>query len=261
MLLTIDVGNTNIVFSFYEGDVLAGSFRLRTDPKATADEIGIQATQYLNHFGLPTSGFEGAVIGSVVPQVVSALESAVSKYFGCQPVVVDRDVFPPLKSYAQEPLGTDRSTALIAARAKYGAPLIMLDFGTATTVDALDENGDYLGGVINTGLRTSMNALGAGAALLSSVELEMPDRVLGRNTVEQVQGGVVGSYIGGVEYLVRRTKAEMGLDPAIVKVVATGGLSHLIAAHTDVIDAIEPELVPEGLRLCFYLYQAEQKRN
>ena len=255
MLLTIDVGNTNMVFALYEDEALAGSFRLRTDGTYTADEIGLFISAYFHRFDYDPLSVENVIISSVVPGVLPALKTASERYFGKTPIVVDQDVDTGLRYEGDERLGADRAVALVAAIAKYGAPLILLDFGTATSIDAVAADGTYLGGTIGTGLRVTMNALNQVTALLPRVDLGMPDHVIGRNTVEQIQAGVVGSYVGGVEYLISRMTEELGEGP--VTVVATGGLSELIAANTDKIHAVDPDLVPEGIRLTYLKYLRE----
>ncbi len=259
MLLTIDVGNTNMVFGLFEKEELIGSFRLKTGSDATSDEIGIMASEYFHRFGYDPMGLEAVVVASVVPHVMYSLTSAIIKYFGKTPIVVDEDVDPGLEYDGDERLGADRAVGMIAAIAKYGKPLIVLDFGTATTVDAVAADGTYRGGTIGTGLRVSMDALTKGTALLPGVELAMPDHVIGLNTVEQIQAGVVGSYVGGIEYLIERMTNELGDGP--VQVVATGGLSRMIANNTSRIHVVDPQLVLDGIRLCYYKYIAEHMKK
>ena len=254
MLLTIDVGNTNMVFGLFSGEELVGSFRLRTAPSVTSDEIGILACEYFNRFGFEPSEVEAVIIASVVPQVMYTLNSVAIKYFGREPLVVDSDVdsglrYSPALAGSKERLGSDRAVTAVAAIQKYGAPLIVIDFGTATTVDALDENGQYLGGTIGTGLQVSMDALIAGTAMLPRVELCMPERVIGTSTLEQLQAGVVAGYVGNIEYLISRMKQEMGLDG--IRVIATGGLSRLISENTSMIDVIDSHLILDGLRMIY----------
>lgn len=254
MLLTLDVGNTNMVFGLFSGDELVGSFRLRTTSDTTSDEIGILACEYFNRFGFAPSEVSDVIIASVVPQIMYSLTSAMIKYFGCDPIVVDSDVdtglqYSPALSHSKERLGSDRSVSAISAIAKYGAPLIVIDFGTATTLDAVDENGYYLGGTIGTGLRVSMDALIQGTAMLPRVELNMPERVIGTSTLEQLQAGVVAGYVGNMEYLISRMKREMGRED--VRVVATGGLSRLISENTHMIDVVDSRLTLDGLRLIY----------
>ncbi len=264
MLLTIDVGNTNMVFSLFQQEKCLGTFRLRTTADSTSDEIGILASEYFYRFGHDPAQVSGVIIASVVPQVMHSLGSAMIKYFGTAPIVVDVDVDSGLRYHpdladSKERLGTDRSVTNAAAVAKYGAPLIVIDFGTATTVDAMDKDGYYLGGTIGTGLAVTMNALSAGTAMLPRVELGMPTSVLGTSTIEQIQGGVVAGYVGNMEYLITRMKAEMG-EPN-VKVVATGGLSRLVADNTALIDVVDRELTVDGLRLIYEGYVQTDKEK
>ena len=236
MLLTIDVGNTNLCFGVYEGETLKGSFRLSTDPGRTADELGLLLCGYFQRFSLPLDKVEDVIISSVVPQVMGPLEGAVSAYLGRRALVVDRDVDPGLKMAVEgkERLGSDRSVACVAAVRKYGGPCLLLDFGTATTLDAINEEGAYLGGCIAPGLGLSMNALTQGAALLPQVELACPGKVLDCTTVGQIQAGVVLGYVGAMEYLIRRAREEMGnkkrgrtlkSGPFVLSAVLSGGLT------------------------------------
>lgn len=255
MLLAIDVGNTNMEFGVYEGTQLLGSFRMMTKNNATSDEIGLLVCQYFERFGIDRTRLDAVVVASVVPQVMYTLESAMVKYLGLKPMVVDQDLDPGL-SYGpvvtNERLGADRSVACVAAMAKYGRPLIVLDFGTATTIDAVSREGVYMGGCISAGLRVTMDALAANAAMLPNVELTKPDKVLNFTAVGHIQAGVVGGYVGAMEYLIRQAKEELG-EPD-VKVVATGGLARLIADHTAMIDVVDGELILDGLRM---LYEAK----
>ncbi len=254
MLLTIDVGNTNMVFGLFCGDRLEGSFRMRTAPGMTSDEIGVLACEFFDRFGFEPSAVEAVIIASVVPQIMYSLNSAVIKYFGKEPIVVDSDVdsglqYDPRLGPVREKLGSDRSVTAVAAIEKYGAPLIVIDFGTATTVDAIDEHGYYLGGSIGTGLRVSMDALIQRTAMLPRVELCMPEKVIGTSTLEQLQAGVVAGCVGSIEYQISHMKREMGRED--VRVVATGGLSRLIAENTALIDVVDSQLTLDGLRLIY----------
>lgn len=261
MLLVIDVGNTNMVFGIYEGDRLAGSFRLKTDVNRTSDEIGLLAAQYFEKFGLDTGKVEDVIIASVVPPVMYSLTSAIIKYFNRRPLIIDDGVDPglPYAVSGDERLGPDRSVACVAALEKYGAPLVVLDFGTATTVDAVSREGAYLGGCITAGVRISTEALFQKTARLPNVELTMPDKVLGCTAVSQIQAGAVMGYIGAMEYLIRRTKQEMGYPEEEIKVVATGGLSRMVADNTDMIDLVDKDLILDGLRLIYRRYRDAQK--
>ena len=253
MLMAIDVGNTNMVFGLLDGERLVGSFRLMTDVNRTSDEIGLSAYEYFHRFGWSADQVEDVIIASVVPSVMYSLTSAMVKYFGRTPLVVDVDIDPALpyvESDSDEHLGADRSVACVAAMAKYGKPLIVLDFGTATTVDAVDAEGVYQGGCISAGLRVSTEALFSKAAMLPHVELVKPAKVLSTTAVGQIQSGAVGGYIGAMEYLIRQVNAELGYGDG-VKVVATGGLARLIADNSSLIDAVDPQLILDGLLILY----------
>ena len=259
MLLVIDVGNTNMECGIYRGSELVGSFRLMTDANRTSDEVGLWLCQYFQRFGLELGQVEDVVIGSVAPQVMHTLSRAIRTYVGREPLVVDDGLDPGLPYAAgggDERLGPDRAAADVAAIVKYGAPVIVLDFGTATTLDAVSRDGVYLGGCITAGVRVSVDGLFQKTALLPRVELVKPDTVLGLTAVGQIQAGAVLGYIGAIEYLIRQARAEMGEPEA--KVVATGGLSRMVADNTGLIDAVDPQLVLDGLRM---IYEREKARK
>ena len=253
MLLTIDIGNTNMVFGIYKGEEMLGSFRLSTNSTATSDELGILAVSYFERFGYRTEDLKACIIGSVVPQVMYSVTSAIIKYFGVEPLVVGTDVDTGLKfaprCYETGRLGADRAINCISATQKYGAPFVILDFGTATTIDAVGPDGVYMGGTIGPGLQVSLDALVSRTAMLPRVELQMPQTVLGRNTEEQIQAGVVAGYVGNMEYLIRQVMEEVDCEG--IKVIATGGLSRMIAQQTDRINIVDPMLTMDGLRMIF----------
>ena len=256
MLLTIDVGNTNMVFSLFSGEALAGSFRLTTVAGRTSDELGMDIWNQLSRLELKPEELEAVIISSVVPPVMAALTDALVRYLGKTPIVVDVDVDPglPYGVVSNEHLGTDRSVACVAAIHKYGAPLILADMGTATTVDAISRQGVYMGGCITAGARISIEALFQKTALLPQVNLALPERVLSGTAVGQIQAGAVLGYIGAMEYLIQQAKAEMGEPEA--KVVATGGLARMIADNTEMIDVVDSQLILDGLRL---IYQRQKR--
>jgi type III pantothenate kinase len=258
MLLTIDVGNTNIVFGIFQNDKLIGTFRLSTTENRTADEIGLIICQYFNSFHIDLAYIEDVIIASVVPRIMFALTNAVIKYIGKKPIIVDEDVFPSVKYKGEGQLGADRSVCCEAALANYQAPLIVVDLGTATTIDAINETGWYMGGSIFAGLQTSTEALFSKAAKLPQIELIKPSTVLGYNTVEQIQAGSVIGYIGSVEFLLRETKREMGFGDTVT-VVGTGGFSKLIADYTDMIDVVDSQLLLQGLQILHQKYEKEQR--
>jgi type III pantothenate kinase len=242
-----------MVFGIFKGEELLGSFRLSTNSTATSDEIGILAVAYFERFGYRAEDVKACIIGSVVPQVMYSITSAIIKYFGVAPLVVGTDVDAglqfDLRCYETGRLGTDRAVNCIAAIKKYGAPFLIIDFGTATTIDAVGPDGVYMGGTIGPGLQVSLDALVSRTAMLPRVELQMPPTVLGRNTIEQIQAGVVGGYVGNMAYLIRRLIREMNCPD--VKVIATGGLSRMIAQQTDEIGIVDTQLTLDGLRMIY----------
>jgi type III pantothenate kinase len=215
--------------------------------------MGIMAVAYFERFGYRAEDVKACIIGSVVPQVMYSITSAIIKYFGVAPLVVGTDVDAGLKfdprCYESGRLGTDRAVNCIAAIKKYGAPFLIIDFGTATTIDAVGPDGIYMGGTIGPGLQVSLDALVSRTAMLPRVELQMPPTVLGRNTIEQIQAGVVGGYVGNMAYLIRRVIQEMNCPD--VKVIATGGLSRMIAQQTDEIGIVDTQLTLDGLRMIY----------
>lgn len=259
MLLTIDVGNTNMVFSVFEGETLRGSFRLTTVAGRTSDELGMDIWNQLSRLGIRPEDLADAIISSVVPPVMAALTDALARYLGKTPIVVDVDVDPglPYGVMSNERLGADRSVACVAAIHKYGAPLILADMGTATTVDAISREGVYMGGCITAGARISIEALFQKTALLPQVSLALPEKVLSGTAVGQIQAGAVLGYIGAMERLITQAREEIDEPEAIV--VATGGLAPVIAAGTDLIDVVDGQLIPDGLRLLYQKYLRERK--
>lgn len=257
MLLTIDVGNTNMVFSVFDGETLKGSFRLTTVTGRTSDELGMDIWNQLSRLRIKPEDLSDAIISSVVPPVMAALTDALIRYLGKTPIVVDVDVDPglPYGVVSNEHLGTDRSVACVAAIHKYGAPLILADMGTATTVDAISQEGVYMGGCITAGARISIEALFQKTALLPQVNLALPERVLSGTAVGQIQAGAVLGYIGAMERLITQAREEIDEPEAIV--VATGGLAPVIAAGTDLIDVVDGQLIPDGLRLLYRKYLQE----
>ncbi len=253
MILVIDVGNTDMVFGIFEGEALLGSFRLKTDPVRTSDEIGLLACQYFQRFGLEPSQITDVVVASVVPPVMHTLTQAIRKYFERTPLIIDEDLDPglPYGIHSDERLGADRSVACLAAIEKYGAPIIVLDFGTATTLDAVSREGAYMGGCIAAGMRLTTEALFQKTARLPHVELAVPETVLGSTAVGQIQAGAVMGYIGSMEYLILAAKRELGYGGEETRVIATGGLAYMVAEHSDMIDTVDNSLVLEGLRLIY----------
>ena len=258
MLLTVDVGNTNMVFTLFDGETHLKSFRLTTVAGQTSDELGMDIWNQLSRLGVKPEDLADVIVSSVVPPVMAALGDAISRYLGKVPIVVDADVYPelPYGVETNERLGADRSVACVAAIHKYGAPLILADMGTATTVDAISREGVYMGGCITAGARISIEALFQKTALLPQVDLALPERVLSGTSVGQIQAGAVLGYIGAMERLITQAREEIGEPEAMV--VATGGLAPIIAAGTDIIDVVDGQLIPDGLRLLYENYLRER---
>jgi type III pantothenate kinase len=248
MLLAIDASNTNLKFGVFDGERLLHDWRLATRRDSMADELGITFVQLMRQAGIEPKQIDSVVIASVVPPLNPSLVEASHKYFGQDPLMVGPGIRSGLKILYENPreVGADRIVAALAAFRKYGGPLIIIDFGTGTTYDAISATGDYLGGAIAPGIGIAADALFEHAARLQRVELKAPPSVIGRNTVESVQAGILFGYVAQVEGMVARLRRELG-DEA--KVVATGGYARLIAAHTQAIQEVDDRLMLEGLRL------------
>ncbi|MBP7930013.1 MAG: type III pantothenate kinase [Acidimicrobiia bacterium] len=255
MLLAIDVGNTHIVIGLFDHDnELVEHWRLHTQAERTSDEIALQMAQLLELSGLNFAQLSGAAISSVVPRVTAELRRLAERYLPFPPVVVGpgtRSGMPILYDDPKE-VGADRIANAVAAYDRYGGPVIVVDFGTATTLDVVTEAGEYLGGAIVPGIEVSFDALFGRAAGLRTVELVPPKNVIGRSTVESIQSGALYGYAGMVDAIVDRFEEEIGE----ATVVATGGLARLIAPVSDTIEHSEPWLTLYGLRLIYERNQA-----
>ncbi len=253
----MDVGNTNIKYALFDGEKLALSFRVATEHKKTSDEYGGQLLSILGNNGIKASEITGGIISSVVPQLDYTLERMCHTYIKIKPLLLA----PGLKTglnlrvdNAKE-VGADRVVNNVAAVRKYGAPLIVVDFGTATTFNVIDAKGEFIGGVIAPGIKGSLDSLVNGTAKLPRVEIERPANVIGKNTVTNMQSGIVYGFAGLVEYLVRKIKREIKCDE--VKTVATGGFSEIIAREISCIDVVDKLLTLEGLKYLYDLNNTE----
>jgi type III pantothenate kinase len=251
LLLAIDVGNTNTVFALYRERAALGQWRISTMRERTADEYAAALTQLMGLKGHRHGEVGAAVISSVVPQALPPLKSMCREFFDCAARVVGEDLVVPIPVLIDNPheVGADRLVNAVAAHARYRGPLIVVDFGTATTFDVIDEAGRYCGGVIATGINLSLEALHRAAAKLPRVAVERPPRVIGSSTVTAMQSGVFWGYVSMVEGMVRRIKEEFGAD---MKVIATGGLAGLFAGATEVIEEVDRDLTMAGLVELFY---------
>src|SRR6516165_4803120 len=251
MLLTIDVGNTNTVIGHFDGDRLAESWRIKTDTRATADELALLLRGLLADSDKP----DGIAACSTVPAVLHELRGVFSRYYPTVPaVIVEPGVktgVPLLYDNPRE-VGADRIVNTLATYHLYGGPAIVVDFGTSTNFDVVSDKGEFLGGALAPGIEISVDALSRRAAQLLKVELTRPPRVIGKNTVEALQSGIIFGFAGQVEGIARRMVAELAPeDPDSVTVIATGGLAPLVLGEISVIDAHEPWLTLIGLRLVF----------
>ena len=248
MLLVVDIGNTNVVLGVYDGSMLKGHWRLATDAKTTADEYGILFTNLLASTGILPVQMSGAIMSSVVPTLTATFEALIEQYFHQRALIVTSESDTGLTIRYPNPreIGSDRLVNAAAAYHKYRRDLIIVDFGTATTFCAVTKDAEYLGGVIAPGLAISAEALFARAAKLSKVELTRPKTVIGTDTGSSIQSGLLFGYAGLVDTLVRRMEQELGRS---AYVIATGGLSSIIAKETTSIQTIEPLLTLEGLAL------------
>lgn len=251
MLLVFDVGNTNMVIGVYEGRTLVKDWRIRTDIHKTSDEYGMIIGNLLAHDKIDIKSIDDVIISSVVPNVMHALENFCIKYCEKKPMIVGPGIKTGLNIKYDNPkqVGADRIVNAVAAIEKYGNPLIIVDFGTATTFCAISEKSEYLGGTICPGLKISSEALFNGAAKLPRVELVKAGKTICKTTVEAMQSGIIYGYVGQVEKIISMMKKELGSED--VKVIATGGLSSLIHSETDSIDYIDKFLTLEGLRLIY----------
>lgn len=250
MVLVFDVGNTNTVIGVFNGEELVTQWRIRTDSLKTADEYGMMVRSLFESRELDMSLVKAVVISSVVPSLMLEMEWMTGKYFHCKPLVIEPGIKTGLSIKYENPreVGADRVVNAVAAYHKYGGPLIIIDFGTATTFCVLNAQGEYLGGAIAPGIKISTEALVNRASKLPRVELVKPRSIIGRNTINSMQSGIIYGFVGQVEGIVNRMKKEIGDDP---RVVATGGLAPIIASETDVIDIIDEFLTLDGLRMIY----------
>ncbi len=254
MFLAIDIGNTNLTLGLYRGETLTAAWRLATVHERMPDEYGLQLLGLVRHAGVAPGDILGGALASVVPPLTGTILTACKKYLGLKPLVVDAGVKTGVRIRYEDPraVGADRVVDAAAVQQLYGGPACIIDFGTGTTFDAISADGDYLGGAIAPGIGIAAEALFQRTAKLPRVDLARPPAAIGRNTVHALQSGLVFGYVGLVEGMVERFRAELG--PAM-KVVGTGGLAELIAPETDVIQIQAPWLTLDGLRIIWNMNQ------
>lgn len=250
MILVLDVGNTNTVLGVYEGKILKHHWRIETSRNRTEDEYGMIIKNLFRHVEVTFDMIEGIIISSVVPPIMFALETMCKKYFDTKPLIVGPGIKTGLNIKYENPreVGADRIVNAVAGIHEYGSPLIIVDFGTATTYCYINDEKQYMGGAIAPGINISTEALYSRAAKLPRIEITRPENVIGKNTVSAMQAGIVYGYVGQVEGIVRRIKDQAKTDP---KVIATGGLAELIFEESGCIDIVDPFLTLKGLQLIY----------
>lgn len=250
MLLAVDIGNTNIVFGIYEERNVIDYWRINSDPHKTADEYGFLFREALKSANIGTKDIDNAIIASVVPLLTQVIQRMIQRYFKLPALIVDEHTKTGLKICYENPkdVGADRIVNAVAASIIYGGPVIIVDFGTATTFCAVSKESEYLGGVIAPGIMISLEALSQKAAKLPMVILSPPKTVIGRSTISSIQSGIIYGYAGLVDEIIDRIKKEMDGEPYVI---ATGGLAEMMVPQTRNIKEINPMLTLEGLRLVF----------
>ena len=257
MLLAIDVGNTNLVVGVFEGDKLIESWRLATDNRRSADEYGTLIESMTMREGIKAEDIKDIIISSVVPSILFTLEHMCLKFFDRNPIVVEQGIRTGLKIKYDDPrqVGSDRIVNSVAAHARYGGTLIVVDFGTATTFCCISSDGTFLGGAIAPGIKTQAAALFEHTAKLPNVDLEIPGSFICRNTSEAMRSGLVYGHMGFTEHMVAGMKkemaAELGCDESGIRVIATGGMATMVESGVDCIDVIDRRLTLDGLQMIF----------
>jgi len=248
MLLTIDVGNTNLTLGLYPGKEIGPHWRLATDHQRMPDEYGLQFLGLLEHAGLTPAELSGICLASVVPPLTQRVVQACNQYLQQEPFLVDAGIKTGIRIRYEDPraVGADRVADAVAVFHQYGGPACVIDFGTATSFNAITKTGDYLGGAITAGINLAAEALFQHTAKLPSIDIQRPPSVIGRNSVHAMQSGLLFGYVAMVEGMVTRFRQELGED---MKVIATGGLAEIVAKETEVIQIISPWLTLDGLRM------------
>lgn len=251
MLLTIDVGNTNITMGVFEDEKLAGTFRMTTKRSRTSDEYGFTICGILEHRNISPKAIDAVIVASVVPDVMHSLGSGIIKYLGVKPIVVSAGIKTGIRIATENPkeIGPDRIVDAVAGYELYGGPAIVVDYGTATTYDLIGPKGTFEAGITAPGIETAARSLWGEAAMLPAIEIRKPDSILAKETISSMQAGLVYGAIGQTEYIIRKIREESGYDD--LKVIATGGLGRIISQETDSIDVYDPELTLSGLRLIY----------
>jgi len=257
MLLAFDIGNTAIHLGLFEGERIRATWRIGVEREKLADEYGVLILSLLGARGCSPEEISDCIIGCDVPPLIPTFQDVCKGYFGLEPLIVGHGLRTGIRILYDNPkqLGADRIIDAVAAIHRYGKPVIVVDFGTATVFDAINRHGDYLGGAIAPGIGIASEALFARAAMLYRVQLERPPSAIGKNTINAMQSGILFGYVGLVEGMVSRFKEELGGEPCVV---ATGGLAPVVAAETDCLDVVDADLTLTGLRLICELNRADR---
>lgn len=267
MLLAVDVGNTNVVLGVFNGGKLITSFRLATDNNRSADEYGIMIDQMFRHEGMDPADIDDVIISTVVPSLLFTLQHMCYKYFKISPIVVETGIKTGLRIKCDDPrqIGSDRIANAVAAHYKYGGSLIVVDFGTATTFCAVTEDGEFLGGAIAPGIKTSAKSLFEKTAKLPNVDLELPKKMICKNTIENMQAGLIYGHMGLTEYIIEGMKNELvsdyGKSYDDIKVIATGGMARMVETGVKCIDIIDKRLILEGLVMIYEKNKSSRKKH
>ena len=261
MILVIDVGNTNITFGVFKGKELATSFRMMSKTARTSDEYGVELLTMLGMNGVKKGEIEGVMIASVVPQVMHALVNAIVKYIDKKPYIVGPGIKTGIKVTIDNPkeVGPDLIVDSVASYELYGGPVLVVDYGTATTYVPINEKGEFYAGVVSPGIRISASALWEGTAKLPEIEIKKPGSILARDTISSMQAGLIYGQIGQTEYIIDEIKRASSCPE--MKVVATGGLGRLIADETDSIDIYDPTLTLKGLQILYDKNRKSKPQN
>lgn len=251
MLLTIDVGNTNITLGVFENESLSGTFRMTTKQPRTSDEYGFTICGILEHRDIGPQDIHAVIVASVVPDIMHSLTNGIIKYLKVNPLVVSAGIKTGIRIVTENPkeIGPDRIVDAVAGYELYGGPVIVVDFGTATTYDLIGPGGTFKAGITAPGIETAGRSLWGGAAMLPAIEIKKPATILAKETITSMQAGLVYGAIGQTEYIIKKMKEESGYREAMV--VATGGLGKIIARETDCINEYKPDLTLDGLRLIY----------
>lgn len=258
MILVIDVGNTNITYGVYDGGKLVATFRIATKQARTSDEYGVLLTELLRMKKMDIEQIEGTIIASVVSDVMHSLTGSIVRYTGHTPLIVGPGVKTGIKVATENPraIGADRIVDAVAAYEKYGGPVLVLDFGTATTYDLVSADGSFVAGITAPGIRISAEALWERTAMLPKIEIRKPKSILAQETISSMQAGLFYGQLGQTEYIIKQVKEECAYEN--LKVVATGGLGRIIADATDSIDIYDASLTLDGL---YMIYEKNKKQE